>query len=179
MKTRGVSVEQSSRPPGMMTLVRRDHAERGARALVGWSLLGASLVFAQGKAPQLYTASREQLDATKVVLAQESAWNKGDLDNYLSQYKDAPDTEAILNGPVRGFAAIRNAYHTSFPNRDTMGTLEQSSVEVRELGPDHALVLGHYKLSRSRKNGGDAEGSFTDILQKTDTGWKLIFSETN
>lgn len=126
---------------------------------------------------QLYTATREQLDVTKVVLAQETAWNNGDLDGYLSKFKDAADTEAILNGPVRGLTNIRAAYHASFPNKDSMGTLEQSSVEVRELGPAFALALGHYKLVRSRKNGGDAEGNFTEVFEKTDQGWKLIFSE--
>ena len=126
---------------------------------------------------QLYTATREQLDVTKVVLAQENAWNKGDLESYLAAFKDADDTEAILNGPVRGLANIRAAYRTSFPNREAMGQLEQSSVEVRELGPDFALALGHYRLLRSRKNGGDAEGNFTEIFQKTDQGWKMIFTQ--
>jgi uncharacterized protein (TIGR02246 family) len=139
-----------------------------------------ALLFGGGHAAgsqQLYTASREQLDVTKIVLAQENAWNKGDLDGYLAAYKDASDTEAILNGPVHGIAAIRAAFHTSFPNREAMGTLEQSSVEVRELGPNFALALGHYRLARGRKNGGDAEGNFTEIFEKTDAGWKLIFSE--
>ena len=145
-------------------------------------LLPIFLSFATVGAPaqsqgQLYTATREQLDVTKVVLAQENAWNKGDLDAYLSAFKDADDTEAILNGPVRGLASIRAAYHTSFPNKDAMGLLEQSSVEVKELGPDFALALGHYRLQRSRKNGGDAEGNFTEIFQKTEQGWKLIFTE--
>ena len=146
------------------------------------SLLPAVLLLGSVNAPaqsqgQLYTATREQLDVTKVVLAQENAWNKGDLDAYLAAFKDAEDTEAILNGPVRGLSNIRAAYHTSFPSRDAMGQLEQSGVEVRELGPDFALALGHYKLSRSRKNGGDAEGNFTEVFEKTELGWKLIFTE--
>lgn len=142
-------------------------------------LLTSPALFAQGqnRGAQLYTASREQLDVTKIVLAQENAWNKGDLEAYLSFYKNAPETEAILNGPVHGFEAIRNAMRQSFPNREAMGSLEQSSVEVRELGPNFALALGHYKLVRSRKNGGEAEGNFTEVFEKTEDGWKLIFSE--
>lgn len=135
------------------------------------------MALAQTKAGQLYTASRQQLDVTKIVLAQEKAWNRGDLEAYLDQYKDSEETEAILNGPVRGLGAIRAAYHTSFPNREAMGVLEQSSVEVKELGPNFALALGHYKISRPRKNGGDAEGNFTEIFEKTEGGWKLVFSE--
>lgn len=128
---------------------------------------------------QLYTASREQLDVTKVVLAQEASWNKGDLDGYLAKFKDAQDTEAVLNGPVRGLGNIRAAYHTNFPNAETMGRLEQSEVEVRELGPDFALATGRYQLSRSKKGGGDAQGTFTEIFEKTADGWRLVFSQTS
>ena len=139
-------------------------------------LVGFPAMFAQ-KQGQLYTASREQLDVTKVVLAQEKAWNQGDLNAYLAVFKDADDTEAILNGPVRGFAKITAAYHATFPNKEAMGTLEQSAVEVRELGPTFALAMGHYRLLRSRKSGGEADGNFTEIFEKTEQGWKLIFSE--
>ena len=149
---------------------------RSLSFVFGSSLLGVSALAAQTQG-QLYTATRQQLDVTKVVLAQENSWNRGDLDGYLAQFKDADDTEAILNGPVRGIANIRSAYHTSFPNKDAMGALEQSQVEVRELGPNFAMALGHYRLQRSRKNGGDAEGNFTEIFEKTDQGWKLIFTE--
>ena len=150
---------------------------RRSPAPLAFLLLLTASAAAQTQQGQLYTASREQLDVTKILLAQEKAWNNGDLDAYLSQYKDAPDTEAILNGPVRGFGSIRSAFRTAFPNKEAMGTLEQSSVEVRELGPDFALATGHYHLIRSRKNGGEAEGNFTEVFQKTEQGWKLIFSE--
>lgn len=149
---------------------------RSVSALIGLLCLYTSLGSAQTHG-QLYTASREQLDVTKVVLAEEHTWNSGDLDGYLALYKDAEDTEAILNGPVHGLANIRSAYHAAFPSKDAMGTLEQSSVEVRELGPNFALALGHYRLSRSRKNGGEADGVFTEIFEKTEQGWKMIFSE--
>ena len=129
-------------------------------------------------ANQLYTASREQLDVTKVVLAQEAAWNNGDLDTYLSHFKDAKDTEAVLNGPVRGLGNIRSAYHANFPSKDAMGQLEQSEVEVRELGPDFALATGKYRLARAKRNGGDAQGNFTEIFEKTAGGWKMIYSQT-
>ncbi|MGI4830738.1 MAG: YybH family protein [Janthinobacterium lividum] len=139
-------------------------------------LLPGSLAAAQAEG-QLYTASREQLDVTKVVLAQEAEWNKGDLDGYLFHFKDAKDTEAVLNGPVRGLDNIRAAYHSSFPSKEAMGTLEQREVTVRELGPDFALATGKYHLGRTKKNGGDAEGTFTEIFEKVGKSWQLIFSQ--
>ena len=151
---------------------------RRTLALLGMLAACSPFACAQGKTAQLYTATREQLDVTKIVLAQENAWNRGDMNGYLAEYKDAEDTVAILNSPVRGLSSIRSAYRSTFPNKEAMGTLEQSDVEVRELGTNFALATGHYKLLRSKKSGGDAEGSFTEIFEKTEAGWKLIFSET-
>jgi len=127
---------------------------------------------------QLYTASKLQLDVTKVLLAQETAWNKGDLDGYLSHFKDAEDTRALLGAPVRGLQHIRDAFHNSFPNRESMGTLENSEVEVRALGENFALATGRYRLVRSKKGGGNLEGIFTEVMEKTPAGWQVIFSES-
>ena len=126
---------------------------------------------------QLYTASRLQLDVTKVLVAQENAWNKGDLDSFLSHYKDDPATEAILSGPVRGTQNIHSAFHVQYPSRDAMGQLENSEVQVRALGENFALATGKYHLTRGRKAGGDAEGTFLSILEKTAQGWQIIFSD--
>ena len=126
---------------------------------------------------QLFTASRQQLDVTKVLLAQEAAWNNGDLDGYVSHFKDAPDTQAILGAPALGLDTIRNAFRQNFPNRESMGKLENSEVEVRALGDNFTLVTGRYQLIRSKKGGGDATGTFTEIFEKTSAGWQVIFSE--
>ena len=138
--------------------------------------LCAPLMAAQQK-DQLFTATRQQLDATKVLLAQQAAWNDGDLDKYVSYYKDAPDTQAILGSAAIGLDTIRNAYRTNFPNRDVMGKLENSEVEVRALGDNFTLITGNYHLMRVKKAGGDANGTFTEILEKTAAGWQVIFSE--
>jgi ketosteroid isomerase-like protein len=126
----------------------------------------------------LFTATRQQLDVVKIVLAQRDAWNKGDLDGYLSHYKNAPDTQAVLATLVRGFDNIRAAYRLNFPNKDSMGSIEDSEVEVRALGDAFALATGKYHLSRSRKAGGDVDGTFTELFEKTSAGWQIIFSQS-
>lgn len=126
----------------------------------------------------LYTATHNQLQAVKVVLAQESAWNKGDLDGFLSYFKDAPETQVILGASAKGLETIRSAFRINYPNRDAMGVIAYSDVEARELGEKFCLATGKYHLERSKKGGGPAEGTFTEILEKTDKGWQIIFSET-
>jgi uncharacterized protein (TIGR02246 family) len=146
-------------------------------AILALSLCTLSAL-AQSPPDQLYTATRLQLDVTKVLLAQEAAWNRGDLDAYIGHYKDAPDTQAILGTPTRGLQNIRLAFRANFPNADAMGTLVQDDIDVRALGENFALATGKYHLARSHKAGGDASGGFTEILEKTPTGWQVIFSES-
>lgn len=148
------------------------------RLLLVFAVVSSGLPLCAQAPDQLYTATRLQLDVTKVLLQQENAWNKGDLDSYLSHYKDAPDTEAILAGPTRGMPNIRSAFHLNYPNRESMGQLQQTEIEVRALGEEHALVTGKYHLQRPRKSGGDTEGVFVEVLEKTGTNWQVIFSET-
>jgi uncharacterized protein (TIGR02246 family) len=141
------------------------------------AVCAAAAATAQNTDP-LFTATREQLDVAKVVLEQQDAWNKGDLDAYLSHYKDAPDTQAVLATLVRGIDNIRSAFKANFPNKDSMGTIEDSEVEVRAMGDNFALATGKYHLTRSRKAGGEISGTFTELFEKTPAGWKIIFSES-
>ena len=127
---------------------------------------------------KLYTATHQQLQAVKVVLAQQAAWNAGDLDKFLSHYKDAPETEVVLGSHVRGFSNVRSAFHINYPTRDAMGTIEYMDVEALELGENFALATGRYRLERSKRGGGGAEGNFTEVMEKTAKGWLVIFSET-
>lgn len=148
------------------------------RLKVGAMLLGCMATMHAQKQDQLFTATKQQLDVTKVVLAQEAAWNKGDLDGYLSTFKDAPDTVAMLSAPTRGMANIRSAYRLNFPNAAAMGALDESDVDVRALGEGFAMVTGKYHLTRSRKAGGDVDGVFTEVMEKVAGAWRLIFIET-
>jgi uncharacterized protein (TIGR02246 family) len=124
----------------------------------------------------LFTATRQQLDVVKIVLAQQDAWNKGDLDAYLSHYKNSPDTQAVLSTLVRGIDNIRNAYRANFPNKDAMGSIEDSEVEVKALGDNYAIATGKYHLTRSRKAGGAVDGTFLEVFEKTPNGWQIVYS---
>jgi hypothetical protein len=127
---------------------------------------------------KLYTASHQQLEAVKIMLAQEAAWNKGDLDGFLSRFKDAPDTQVMLGPRVVGLINIRAAFHVNYPNIGAMGTINYTDIEARELGENFSLATGKYHLERSKKAGGPVDGTFTEVMEKTPQGWQIIFSET-
>lgn len=163
----------------MWLSARRAPVRFGRFISIAFALVFCASAIAAAQNPDpLFTATTQQLDVAKIILRQQDAWNKGDLDGYLSYYKNAPDTQAVLATLVRGVDNIRSAYKANFPNKDSMGTIEDSEVEVRPMGDNFALATGKYHLNRSRKAGGEVTGTFTEMFEKTPTGWKIIFSES-
>jgi ketosteroid isomerase-like protein len=126
----------------------------------------------------LHTATQQELDVVKVLLKQEAAWNKGDIDSFAEGYKDSPDTLFITKQISRGFSGMLAEYHQNYPNRAAMGTLAFSELEVHPLDEKFALCLGKYHLDRSKKDGGNAEGIFSLIFEKTADGWKIVVDHT-
>jgi len=128
---------------------------------------------------QLHTASKEELEIVKVVLAQERAWNNGDLAAYLQGFKDSPDTVFMARQVSRGFAQISEDYKRNYASRSVMGQLTFSELESHPIGDTLAICLGRYHLDRARKDGGPADGLFSLVMEKTDSGWKIILDHTN
>lgn len=137
-------------------------------------LLTASAAAQQG----LTTVPQQQLDVIKVLLAQEAAWNRGDIEAFSESYKNSPDILFITNTVNRGFAGMIEAYKRDYPNKAIMGTLGFSELEVHPLDERFAVVIGKYHLERGKKEGGNADGIFSLVLEKTDKGWKIIVDHT-
>jgi ketosteroid isomerase-like protein len=126
----------------------------------------------------LHTASKLELDIVKAVLAEERAWNKGDLEAYEKGYKDSPNTIFMGAQISRGYAQMVQDYKHNYPNQAAMGTLEFSELEAYPLSDTFAVCLGKYHLDRSKKQGGPADGTFSLVLEKTAEGWKIVVDHT-
>jgi ketosteroid isomerase-like protein len=126
----------------------------------------------------LHTATRTELDVVKAVLVQEKAWNAGDLEGYVEGYKDSPDTVFIGAQISRGYAQILADYQHNYATRATMGTLAFSELEVHTLSDAYVVCLGKYHLDRPKKDGGNADGVFSLVLEKTPDGWKIVLDHT-
>jgi ketosteroid isomerase-like protein len=146
-------------------------------AALSIALFLPALLAAQQPDP-LHTASRQELNIIKVLLAQENAWNKGDLAGYVNGFKDSPDTLFITHQIFRGFAGLLDEYKHDYPNKGAMGTLAFSDLEVHPLDENFAVVTGKYRLERNKKDGGNAEGLFSLVFENTDNGWKIVVDHT-
>src|SRR5947208_8835519 len=116
-------------------------------------------------APLLFAQSAE---IRTILKDSEVAWNRGDLVAFAAYYEDSPDTTFIGRDVVRGGTkAILDRYRKRYPNRETMGALTFSDIDVRPLAPGLALASGKYELKRTAAGGGDAAGRFTIVLRQT------------
>ena len=133
---------------------------------------------AQSVPDQLHTLTREELNVIKVLTRQEDNWNAGNLDAFATGYKNSPDTLFIGRQISRGYDQMLADYKKGYPNKEAMGTLSFSGLEPHILDEHYAVVLGHYRVDRSKKAGGMAEGIFSLVLEKTPEGWKIVVDHT-
>lgn len=114
-----------------------------------------------------------------VLRQQEIDWNRGDVKAFMRGYAESPDTLFVGSTVTRGWQATLENYQRRYPTRAAMGTLTFKLRDIRMLGANHALVLGEYRLERSREGGGPAQGKFTLTLARTAQGWKILADHTS
>lgn len=124
-------------------------------------------------------AAQEQAAAITALLTQQAAdWNRGDLDAFAKGYKNSPDILFMGRTIEHGYAGMVAGYKAHYPTRDAMGTLSFTALAVQPLDERFATATGHFHLQRTAKGGGDADGYFLLVLEKTAGGWKIVRDDT-
>jgi L-asparaginase / beta-aspartyl-peptidase len=112
-----------------------------------------------------------------VLVAQQDAWNRGDVDAFMAGYwRSAELSFSGSSGVSRGWDGVLARYKKNYPDRAAMGQLDFSSLEFRFLGTDHALVLGRWHLKRDKDELG---GVFSLVWQRFPEGWRIIHDHTS
>src|SRR6476660_2585300 len=146
--------------------------------LILLSLLVLATLFLPNRrpaAPNDHTSDRAAI--IKALTDQQTAWNQADIDTFLKIYWRSPDvTFSGASGIVHGWDAVLARYKNAYADSQAMGQLQFSQLEFRFLGPDAALVLGHWHLTRTK---GDVGGVFSLVWQRFPEGWHIIHDHTS
>ena len=109
--------------------------------------------------------------------ASADAWNEGDLAGHLSIYADDV-TFMTGSGPVRGVAAIEQAFRESYwRDGRPAQALSFEQVDVGMLDTNSALLTGRFVLS----GGGVPEqtGWFSLVWVRTEEGWRAVHDHSS
>jgi uncharacterized protein (TIGR02246 family) len=132
----------------------------------------AGLAFAGWQQSSPGQAIRAMLDASAV------AWNRGDLDGFVSTYAADSLTTFMAGGQVQhGFAWIRQNYAPRFAPGARRDSLRFERFLARPLGRDFAMVTARYVLFRG--DSVTSSGPFTLVLERRGGAWKIIHDHTS
>lgn len=119
---------------------------------------------------------RFAVEIPRILGRQTAAWNAGDIETFMQAYDASGELTFSSSGRVtRGWQSTLDGYRKRYPNRDAMGFLTFSDLEITPLGPTTALVLGRWQLQRDEPVG----GVFSLVLRKGDQGWRIIHDHTS
>jgi len=130
-------------------------------------------ISAQDSNAQIKAAVRD------VLVRQQDAWNRHDLEAFMSGYWNSPDLTFFSGANVTtGWQATLERYRKRYQSeRHEMGQLRFSDLQITPLASDAAFVRGTWKLTM--KDGKTPHGLFTLLFRKFPDGWKIVHDHTS
>jgi beta-aspartyl-peptidase (threonine type) len=114
----------------------------------------------------------------QVLLDQQAAWNRGDLEGFMAGYWRSPKLTFFGGGTEkRGWDAALERYRQRYQGKGhEMGKLTFSDLNIEALGPDAAWVRGRWQVVTSKEKLG---GLFTLVFKKFPEGWRIVHDHTS
>ena len=123
------------------------------------------------------TGEQAVAEIRAIIQAQEAAWNRGDLEAFMNGYARSDQTTFVSGDEVtRGWQTVLDRYKKKYADREKMGTLSFSELEITPLATDAAVALGRWQLKRAKDN---PAGRFTLIFRHTPDGWRIVQDHTS
>lgn len=111
------------------------------------------------------------------------AWNRDDLDGYLTAYTDQPTLTYIgADGKLSGKRSLRERLDEAyFSTTGEIDDIAFDELDVMPLGPDRALVTGRWTTYQP---GFDSQpltgrGRFSMILARESAGWRILHEHSS
>ena len=144
------------------------------------ALLGLLLVAGCASTEKHPGSSSTSDEIKSVARAQEAAWNRGDIEGFMSAgYMRSEQLTFFSGGSVtHGYEATLARYKKSYQSEGKeMGKLSFSDLDVLPLDEQHAVLRGHWQLHVEKQE--EIGGLFTLLLVRTNDGWRIIHDHTS
>ncbi|MBP7415700.1 MAG: DUF4440 domain-containing protein [Pyrinomonadaceae bacterium] len=114
----------------------------------------------------------------KIMDDQAAAWNRGDLDAFMSIGYWRSDKLKFVSGDriTYGWQQTLDNYKKTYATRDLMGKLDFSELEIEVLSKNAAFVTGSWHLKREKD---DPKGKFTLLFRKFKEGWRIVVDHSS
>ena len=134
----------------------------------------ATLTIALAGNGQVKSPSTDQAPIRAVMEQAAANWNKGDLVAFAHLYKQSSDI--LLVGPhsLTGFDAMLKFYEKNYPSAAVRGVLTYSDLQEQPLDRTFVTSTGHFHLERTKEGGGNQDGYFLVVFERTTLGWKMV-----
>jgi ketosteroid isomerase-like protein len=119
-----------------------------------------------------FSQSKDESAIRSVLQKQENEWNKGNLENYMQGYWKNDSVMFIgKSGITYGWQKTLNNYKKGYPNKEAMGKLNFTLLEMKPISKEYYFVVGQWHLQRTI---GDLQGIFTLLFKKINGKWFIV-----
>ncbi len=116
--------------------------------------------------------SKNEKKIRRILDEQATAWNNGDLENFMKGYWKNDSLMFIgKNGITYGWKNTLNNYKKGYPDAAVMGRLSFDGLQLRKLSSRYYYVTGKWRLERTI---GNLEGHYTLLMKKMKGEWLII-----
>lgn len=116
--------------------------------------------------------SKDEAAVRQVLHEQTLAWNRGDIDGFMTGYWQNDSLMFIgKSGITYGWQNTLNNYKKGYPDTAAMGKLDFKLIEIKRLSSLYFYVVGKWHLKRS---GGDIGGYYNLLWKKIKGQWLIV-----
>ena len=150
-----------------------------AHSTVGLAL-AASLFLSACQMVGVAKPNEVAAEVEAVCRKQEAAWNRGDLEGFMSAGYMRSETLTFYSGGnvSRGYDAMLERYKKNYQAAGKeMGKLEFSDLDPLPLDNEHAVMRGRWHLHFEKQE--EVGGLFTLVFVHTSEGWLIVHDHTS
>lgn len=175
-------------PAGTRYQLRQPNGYSGMLGAMFWTIDAdrrGNYVFSNSVGPQLHaygvaarSAVTPEESIRNILQQQETAWNEGDLDAFVSSYAEHCTLVGSTITPTTR-AQVLAHYQQKYPSRGAMGKLAFSDITVIPMDERVAIVTGRWHLDRKKASGGPVGGVYSLVFQSIDGSWQIVLDHTS